>query len=69
MEEKKNLEQLTAEISNQLFDSITLLKILEDALEGKRKEELLVTSLQNKINQAFNYTETCRQMISLPDYQ
>jgi len=67
MEEKKNLEQLTAEISNQLYDSIALLEILEDSFEGARKEGFLVSTLQNNINKAFNNIETCRQMISVPD--
>jgi len=67
MEEKKNLEQLTAEISNKLYDSINLLEILEEIAECNRKEGFLVSSLLKNINQAFNDIETCRQMISVPD--
>lgn len=67
MEGVKNLEQLAKEISDKLLDSINLLDILEDVVDGERKEYFLVSTIQNNINQAFNDIETCRQMISVPD--
>jgi len=67
MEELKNLEQLTAEISNQLFDSLNILEIFEEIVECDRKEGFLITSLQKNIDKAFKYTEMCRELISIPD--
>lgn len=67
MEEIKNLEQLTAEVSNLLLDSKNLLEILEDIVEGERKEYFLVASLQKNISKAFDDIEICRELISIPD--
>ena len=67
MEESKNLADLTKDISNQLIGSIELLDILEDVVDGERKECFLVSSLQKNINKAFKDIEICRHMISVPD--
>ena len=67
MEESKNLADLTKDISNQLICSIELPDILEDVVDGERKEYFLVSSLQKNINKAFKDIEICRQMISVPD--
>ena len=67
MEERKNLEQLTTDISDVLYDSINLLDILDDVVDGERKAYFLVSTLQKNIKKAFDDVETCRQMISIPD--
>lgn len=67
MEEPKNLEELTKKISNDLIDTINLLDILEEILEGKRKEDFLVNSIKKNVRNAFNNIESCRQLISIPD--
>ena len=67
MEEIKNLEQLTTDISDVLYESINLLEILEDVVDSSRKECFLVSTLQKNIKKAFDDVETCRQMISIPD--
>ena len=67
MEDSKNLEELTKRISNNLFDTISLLDILRDIIAGSRKEDVLVSSIQNNIRNAFNDIESCRKLISTPD--
>ena len=67
MEEMKNLEKLTTDISDALYDSINLLDILDDVVDGERKAYFLVSTLQKNIKKAFDDVETCRQMISVPD--
>ena len=67
MERTKNLAELTKNISDKLFDSINLLEILEEVVEGERKEYFLVSTLQKNIEAAFDEIEDCRQLISIPD--
>ena len=67
MERTKNLAELTKNISDKLFDSINLLEILEEVVEGERKEYFLVSTLQKNIEEAFDDIEDCRQLISIPD--
>ena len=67
METQKNLENLTKEVSDLLFESKNLLEILYDIVEGERKEDFLVSSLTKNIDKAFCCIENCRNMISFPD--
>lgn len=67
MEEKKNLEVLTREVSHLLYDSKNLLEILSEIIDGNRKEDFLVNSVIKNINNAFDTIENCRMMISFPD--
>lgn len=67
MEEFKNLENLTAKISKDLFETISLLDILEEIIDGERKESFLVSSMQERIYNAFSDIEECRKLIANPD--
>ena len=67
MEEFKNLEELTKNISDKLLDSISMLEILRDIIEGELKEDFLISSTHKNIKQSFNDTEKCRKLISIPD--
>ena len=67
MEEFKNLEELTKNISNKLLDSISMLEILLDIIDGEQKEDFLVSSTLKNIKQSFNDIEKCRQLVSIPD--
>ncbi len=67
MEETKNLKELTAKISKNLFDTISILDIFEEIIDGERKESFLVSSMQKRIHNAFNDIEECRKLIANPD--
>lgn len=67
MENNKNLEEITKEISNLLLDCITLLEIFEEVSDGEPKEYFFINSLQKNINMAFEYIEQSRCLISKPD--
>ena len=67
MEENKNLEELTRNISDKLLDSMSMLEILRDIIDGKQKEDFLVSSTLKNIEQSFNDIEKCRNLISVPD--
>lgn len=59
MEETKNLRDLTKRISNNLLETISVLDILEEIIDGKRQESFLVSSMQDTIYNAFNDIEEC----------
>ena len=67
MEETKNLKELTAKISKNLFDTISILDIFEEIIDGERKESFLVSSMQKRIHNASNDIEECRKLIANPD--
>ena len=67
MEEIKNLAEQTEEISNLLLDSLTLLELLEDVVDGEQKEYFLVSAIQKNIDKAFCNIEDCRRLISIPN--
>jgi len=67
MEETKNLKELTSKISNNLLETISILDILEEIIDGERKEGFLVSSMQMRIHNAFNDIEECRKLIANPD--
>lgn len=67
MEENKNLEQMTKEASDLLYEAKSLLDILYDIIDGDRKEDFLVSSAIKNIDRAFNRIEECRMIISFPD--
>lgn len=67
MEEIKNLKELTKRISNNLLETISVLDILEEIIDGKRQESFLVSSMQDRIYNAFNDIEECRKLIANPD--
>ena len=64
MEENKNLEQMTKEVSDLLFDAKSLLDILCDIIDCDRKEDFLLSSAIKNIDNAFNCIEDCRKLIS-----
>ena len=67
MEEFKNLEELTKNISDKLLDSISMLEILRDIIDGEQKEDFLISNSLKNIKQSFNDIEKCRELISIPD--
>ena len=67
MEEYKNLKELTTKISNNLYNTINLLDILEEIVEGRRKEDFLISSMKKQVREAFDNIESCRQLISNAD--
>lgn len=67
MEDTKNLKNLTAKISNNLLETISVLDILEEIIDGERKESFLVSSMQERIHNAFSDIEECRKLIANPD--
>ena len=67
MNDAKSLEELTAEISKLLIDSLDLLEIFDDIAEGERKMDYIVSNLEKNIKSAFENVERCRIMISLPN--
>ena len=67
MEKRKNLEQITSEVSDLLYESKNLLEILCEITDGERKEDFLVSSALQNISKAFISIENARTMISFPD--
>ena len=64
MENSKNLEELSAEISSKLVDSLAIIDILSDIFEGNYKEDTLLCFLKNNVKSAFTLIEQSRSMIS-----
>jgi len=64
MDETKNLSKLTAEISENLLNSMIFLEILKDIIDGETKEDILISNIFNNIKNAFNNIEICRKTIS-----
>lgn len=67
MDETKNLEELTTEISNQFLDSVYILDILEEIAECDTKECFLISLLKNNVHKSFKTMEACRKLISFAD--
>lgn len=64
MTKERNLARLTSEISHLLLESIYLIEILEDVLDGDGKTSTLLNEISKKTKKAFNNNEDCRQFIS-----
>ena len=67
MKHKRNLAELTYDISNNLLDSIRLTDILEDQIDGEAKSDTILRLIRNKIKSAFFNIEKCRKIISIVD--
>lgn len=67
MEEKKNLETLSENVSDKILESIYLIEILDELYDGCGKEGILLTSLKRNMKSAFEAIEDCRKMISCPN--
>ena len=63
----KNLEQLCKDVSDNLIDSLILVEVLEDIIEGERKMYSMLTIIEQKLKNAFSDIETCRGYISVPN--
>ena len=61
---ENNLQKLTKEISSTLFDSMTMLEILNEIHFMDTKEGLILSILKNNILNSFNNVEKCRELIS-----
>ncbi len=46
--QNRNLKQLCRDISNNLFDSLTLTECLEDMVDGERKPHTILTLMKKK---------------------
>jgi len=64
MKNSKNLAKLSEDISNELIDSIYLLRILDDLLQSDGQLCVLLKTIKNKTTTAFHKTEKCRKLIS-----
>ena len=53
MDETKNLSKLTAEISENLLNSMIFLEILKDIIDGETKEDILISNIFNNIDKAY----------------
>lgn len=62
--EQKNLEELTAEASGKLVDSIAIIDILSDMFDGSYKEDTVLIILKNNVESAFRLIEQSRSLIS-----
>lgn len=67
MEESKNLKELTAKVYNDILNTLYLLEILEEIVDGDRKEDFLVLTAKNNIHNTFDNIEHCRKLISTTD--
>jgi hypothetical protein len=64
MEERINLQNLTREISSNLVEAKHLLEALEEL--DIKQGTILAIALRN-IKTAFDKTEKCREIISMPE--
>ena len=67
MKKNKDLNYLNKKISNRLLESIRLLDILETLIDGKAKEDILISIIKQNIKTSFNDIQDCRRMISFGD--
>lgn len=69
MEEKgqRNLAEISRNISGKLLDSVNLLGILEDLLDGEPKESTLIYTIKGYVKESFEDIEKCRRIISIAD--
>ena len=67
MKKNKDLNYLNKKISNRLLESIRLLDILETLIDGKAKEDILISIIKQNIKKSFNDIQDCRRMISFGD--
>ena len=67
MKKNKDLNYLNKKISNRLLESIRLLDILETLIDGKAKEDILISIIKQNIKTSFNDIQDCRRMISFKD--
>lgn len=69
MKNKKelNLAQLTQDISQKLIDTIYLLEITNEIIEGDGKLGILIKTIKRNIKNSFYEVEKCRQKIYIKD--
>lgn len=65
-EQDLTLAELTQNISDKLLDSIYIVELLDEIIEPNAKIEILTKQLKEKIKDAFEKTEQCRQKIYIP---
>lgn len=64
MEEQKNLQQMTEEISDKLLETRYLLDILDELVNNDAKMHTIVLQSNKNIKFSFDMVEKCRTMIS-----
>ena len=67
MKKNKDLNYLNKKISKRLLESMRLLDILETLIDGKAKEDILISIIKQNIKTSFNDIQDCRHMISAGD--
>lgn len=64
MEHFENILQLNKDISSKLLDSIYLLEILDDLIDGEPKEGTILSVLKQNIISSFQEISDMRRLIS-----
>ena len=64
MEYSENIIQLNKDISSKLLDSIYLLEILDDLVDGEPKEGTILSMLKQNITSSFQEISDMRKLIS-----
>ena len=67
MTEQKTLAEKSGSISDKLLNSIYLVEILSDIVDGEAHEATLLEIVRQNLKSAFQEVEECRELISLPD--
>ncbi len=64
MENEKSLATMNQQVSAKLLESMYLLDILEDLLEGNAKESIILSLVIKNIEFSFDEISECRKIIS-----
>ena len=67
MEDTKNILDLSRDITCKLFDSIALLETLKILIDGKLKEDTLISLIYKNLKSALDENEQCRKIIGNED--
>ena len=67
MKRRKNLAELTRDISGRLLDSMYLAEVLEEQIDGEAKSDIILKILKNNMKSAFYNIEECRKVIAIID--
>ena len=64
MKRKFTLSQANKQIANKLLESMYLLEIFEELIEGDGKLDTLLSAIKQNIKFSFDYIHKCRKIIS-----
>jgi len=67
MENTKNLVELERDISVKLLETISLLEIFEEIIDGENKAGTLLSIIKKNVTNAFKENEECRKKIYISD--